>query len=140
MDVVSEQTLIKQTSPPPLDVPDTKDDAVYGEMASTSLFSPNTRFLDTQYGIGKDGDNLKIDNSNVSGDNSSNITIRGKQIEGTADLWKLLTRKTVDYNSRDKNDLHKYKTILEMTTLIWRDTKRAETFRPPEELNLETLS
>jgi len=30
-------------------------------------------------------------------------------------LWKLLKRKNVDYNSIDKNDLHKYKTILEMT-------------------------
>jgi hypothetical protein len=112
LDVVSEQTLIKRTSsPPPLDVPDTKDDAVFGETASPFLFSPYTRFLDTQYDIRKDGDNLKIGNSNVSVDNSSNITIRGKQFEGTADL----TRKTVDYNSIDKNDLHKYKTILEMT-------------------------
>jgi hypothetical protein len=61
----------------------------------------------------KDGDNLKIGNSNVSVDNSSNLTIRGKQFEWTADLWKLLTRKTVDYNSIDKNDLHKYKIILD---------------------------
>jgi len=113
MDVVSEQTLIKQTTSP--DVPDTKEDSVYGDTASPFLFSPNTRFLDTQYGMRKDGDNLKIGNSNVTVDNSSNITIRGKQFEGTADLWKLLTRKTVDYNSIDKNDLHKYKTILEMT-------------------------
>jgi hypothetical protein len=33
----------------------------------------------------------------------------GKQFEGTEDLWKLLTRKNIDYNSIDKNDLHKYK-------------------------------
>jgi len=118
MDVVSEQTLSKQTSSPPqrfFDVPDTKDDAVYAEMASPFLFKTNTRFLDTQYGIRKDGDNLKIGNSNVTVDSFSNINIRGKQFEGTADLVKLLTRKNVDYNSIDKNDLHKYKTILEMT-------------------------
>ena len=76
--------------------------------------SPNTRLLDTQYGIQKDGDNLKIGNSNVTVD-SSNNSIRGKQFERTADLLKLLTRKNVQYNSIDKNDLQKYKTILEMT-------------------------
>ena len=38
-----------------------------------------------------------------------------KQYEKTEDLWKLVTRKNVDYNSIDKKDLHKYKTILEMT-------------------------
>jgi uncharacterized protein YpuA (DUF1002 family) len=84
-------------------------------MASPFLFSPNTQLLDTQYGIRKDGDNLKIGSSNVTVDSSSNIDIRGKQFEGTTDLWKLLTRKNVDYNSIDKNDLHKYKTILDMT-------------------------
>ena len=71
--------------------------------------------LDTQYGIRKDGDNLKSGNSTVTVDSSSNIDIRGKEFEGTADLWKLLTRKNVDYKSIDKNDLHKYKTILEKT-------------------------
>jgi len=71
--------------------------------------------LDTQYGIRKDGDNLKISNSIVLVDSFSNISIGGKQFEGTEDLWKLLTRKNVDYNSIDKNDLHKYKTNLEMT-------------------------
>jgi len=70
--------------------------------------------LDTQYGIRKDGDNLKIGNSNVLVDSFSNITIGGKQFEETEDLWKLLRRKNVDYNSIDINDLHKYKTILEM--------------------------
>ena len=75
MYVVSEQTLIKQSS---LDVPDTKDDAVYGEMASPFLFSPNTWLLDTQYGIRKDGYNLKIGNSNVTVDNSSKILLSGE--------------------------------------------------------------
>ena len=101
---MSEQTLSKQTSFPQrrFVVPstsDTKDD-VYGATASPFLFSPNTRLLDTQYGIRKDGDNLKIGNSNVTVDSSSNIIIRGKQFEGIEDLWKLLTRKNVDYNYR----------------------------------------
>ena len=120
MDVVSEQTLSKQTSssPPPqrfFDVPYTKNDAVYGEMASPFLFSPNRRLLGTQYGIRKYGDNLKIGKSKITVENSSNISIRGKHFEGTADLWKLLTRKNVDYNPIDKNDLQKCKTILFMT-------------------------
>jgi len=120
LEVVSEQTLSKQTSFPQqrFDVPstsDTKDDVVYGATASPFLFSPNTRLLDTQYGIRKDGDNLKIGNCNVLVDSFSNISIGGKQFEGTEDLWKFLTRKNVDYNSIDKNDLHKYKSILEMT-------------------------
>ena len=71
-------------------------------MASPFLFSPNTQLLDTQYGIRKDGDNLKIHNSIATVDTTSNISIRGKQFEGTTDLWKLLTRKNVDYNSKDK--------------------------------------
>jgi hypothetical protein len=45
----------------------------------------------------------------------SNITIKGKQFKGTEDLWKLLKRKNLDYDSIDKNELQKYKTILEMT-------------------------
>jgi len=44
-----------------------------------------------------------------------NITIKGKQFKGTDDLWKLLTRKNVNYDTLDKDDLQEYKTILEMT-------------------------
>jgi len=58
--------------------------------------------LDTQYGIRRDGDNFKIGNSNVTVDNMSNITIKGKQFKGTEDLWKLLTRKNIDYDYRQK--------------------------------------
>ena len=89
----------------------------YGELASPFLgpYLSNTRMLDTQYGIRRDGDNFKIGNSNVTVDNMSNITLKGKQFKGTEDLWKLLTRKNIDYDSIDKNELQKYKTILEMT-------------------------
>jgi hypothetical protein len=53
----------------------------YGEIASPFLgpYLSNTRMLDTQYGIRRDGDNFKISNSNVTVDNMSNITIKGKQ-------------------------------------------------------------
>ena len=44
-----------------------------------------------------------------------NITIKGKQFKGTKDLWKRLTRKSVNYDTLHKDELQKYKTILEMT-------------------------
>ena len=71
----------------------TKDDVVYGATASPFLFSPNTRLLDKQYGIRKDGDNLKIGNSILLVDSFSNISIGVKQFEGNEDLCKLLTQK-----------------------------------------------
>ena len=72
--------------------------------------------LDTRYGIRREGDHLKIGNSKVTVDNMRNIIIKAKEFKGTEDLWKLLTRKNVDYDSIDKNDLQLYKTILEMTS------------------------
>jgi hypothetical protein len=71
--------------------------------------------LGTQYGIRRDGDNFKIGNSNVTVDNMSNITIRVKQSKGKEHLWNLLTRKNIDYDSINKNEIQKYKIILEMT-------------------------
>ena len=87
-----------------------------GEIASPFLgpYLSNTRFLDTQYGIRREGHNIKVDNSTVTVDNTRNITIKGKQYNGTEDVWKRLTRKNVNYDSIDKNDLHRYKIILEM--------------------------
>ena len=75
----------------------------YGEIASPffSAYLSNTRLLDTQYGIRREGDNFKIGNSTVTSD-MSNITIKRKQFEGTEDLWKLLTRKIVNYDVRQK--------------------------------------
>jgi len=74
------------------------------------------RLLDTQYGIRREGDHLKIGNSTVTVDNMRNIIIKWKEFNGTEDLWKLLTRKNVNYDSIDKNNLQRYKTILEMTS------------------------
>jgi len=74
------------------------------------------RLLDTQYGIRREDDHLKIGNSIVTVDNMRNIIIKGKEFKGTEDLWKLLTFKNVNYDSIDKNDLQRYKTILEMTS------------------------
>jgi len=84
------------------------------------------RLLDTQYGIRREGDHLKIGNSAVTVDNMRNIIIKGKEFKGTEDLWKLLTRTNVNYDSIDKNDLQRYKTILEMTNAHLRGYRPGE--------------
>ena len=89
----------------------------YGTLASPFLspYLKDSRLLDTEYGIRREGDDFKIGNATVIVDNMSNLTIKGKQFKGTEDLWTLLTRKNVNYNAIDKNDLKKYKNILELT-------------------------
>ena len=44
----------------------------------------------------------------------SNLTIKGKQFKGTENLWTLLTLRNVNYDAIDKNELQKYKNILEL--------------------------
>ena len=73
------------------------------------------RLLDTRYGIRREDDHLKIGNSTVTVDNMRNTIIKGKEFKGTEDLWKLLTRINVNYDSIIKNDLQRYKTSLETT-------------------------
>jgi hypothetical protein len=82
-----EQTTSEQTPQRRFEVAstsDTKDD-IYGEIASPFL-NPDTRLLDTKYGIRKDGDNFKIGNSTVIVDNMSNLYIKGNQFKGTEDF------------------------------------------------------
>ena len=47
-------------------------------------------------------------------DTDSDITIKGKEFRGTAGLWELLTRKTVDPRKITTDDLKKYKKILDL--------------------------
>jgi len=75
----------------------------------------NRRYLDTQYGLRKDGDSFKIGDSTVLVDPDSNYTIKGREFRGTTGLWELLTRKNVDRKNVTTDDLKKYKTILELT-------------------------
>jgi len=82
------------------------------------------RLLDIRYGIRREGVNLKIGNSTVTVDSMRNIIIKGKEFKGTEYLWKLLTRKNVNYDSIVKNVLQRYKTILEMTNA------HLESYRP----------
>jgi len=75
----------------------------------------NRRYLDTQYGLRKNGDSFKIGDSAVLVDPNSNITIKGREFSGTTGLWELLTLKNVDRKNITTDDLKKYKKILELT-------------------------
>jgi len=67
----------------------------------------NRRYIDTQYGIRKDGDSFKIGESTVLVDPYSDITIKGREFKGTTGLWELLTRKNVDRKKITTDDLKK---------------------------------
>jgi hypothetical protein len=73
------------------------------------------RFLDSQYGIRKDGDTFMIGNSTIDLDEPGIITVRGKRFKLTKGLWELLTRKDIDTDTIFPNDMRRYKSILEMT-------------------------
>jgi len=63
------------------------------------------RFLDTQYGIRKDGELFMIGDSPVVIDTDDNITFKGRVFRGTLGLWELLRRKNVNAQLIGKDDL-----------------------------------
>jgi len=70
----------------------------------------------------------------------SNISIKGKQCKGAEDLWERLTRKNVNYNSRDETELQKYMRIMELTNAHLEGYKAGGgKIQLLEELNSETL-
>jgi len=73
------------------------------------------RFLDTQYGVRKEGNTFMIGDSPVLVDTSGDITIKDRLFRGTKGLWELLTRKNVNTEAVTKDDLKSYKKILSMT-------------------------
>jgi len=85
-----------------------------GSVASPYLmpYVYKRRFLDTQYGICKDGDTFKIDDSPVVVDVEGDITIKKNEFRGYEGLWELLTRKNVNKEHVTSDDLRKYKKIL----------------------------
>lgn len=88
----------------------------FGKLASSYIapFVKSPSITDKVYGIRREDDNFKIGDDNVRvADND--IYIRDKKYEGTSGLWELLTRKSVNMNRVDENDLKHYKEIL-MTT------------------------
>ena len=72
-------------------------------------------FLDTQYGIRKEGDVFMIGDTQVSEDKDSDITVKGKHFKGTQGLWQLLTRRKVQRDKLTTDDLRAYKKILLLT-------------------------
>jgi len=54
------------------------------------------RFLDTQYGVRKEGDMFMIGDYPVLVDTSGDISIKDGVFRGTEGLWKLLTRRNVN--------------------------------------------
>jgi len=67
------------------------------------------RFLDTQYGVSKDGDIFMICDSPIVVDTSGDITIKDRVFKGSEDLWELLTRKEFNPEVIKKDDLKLYK-------------------------------
>jgi hypothetical protein len=72
-------------------------------------------FLDTQYGIKKDGKTFIIGDSPLTVDSDSDVTIKGKHFSGTQGLWELLTRRKVQWDIITTDDLKAYKKILLLT-------------------------
>ena len=73
------------------------------------------RFLDTEYGVRKEGNIFMIGDSPVLVDTSGDITIKDRVFKGSKGLWELLTRKNVNTEVITKGDLKSYKIILTMT-------------------------
>ena len=66
-----------------------------GPVASVYLmpYGYKKRFLDTQYGVRKDGDMFMIGDAPIVVDAVGDITIKDRVFKGSKVLWELLTRK-----------------------------------------------
>jgi len=64
-------------------------------------------------------------------DTDSNITIKGKEFRGTAGLWELLTRRTVNRRKITTDDQKIYKKILELTNAHLTD------YRPGDDIQVK---
>jgi len=73
------------------------------------------RFLDTKYGVHTDSNMFMIGDSQVVVDTSGDIKIKDQVYKGSKGLWELLTRKNVNTQIINKDDLKSYKKILTMT-------------------------
>jgi hypothetical protein len=88
-----------------------------GSVASPYLM-PNVykrRFLDTEYGILKDGDIFNIGDSSVLVDQGGDITMKEKKFRVSEGLWELLTFMKMNKEHVTSDDLRTYKKILLLT-------------------------
>ena len=69
----------------------------FGDVAGSYLtpYLYKRSFLDTQYGIRKEGDVFMVGDSLLTVDDDSDITIKGKDFTGTHGLCELFTRRDV---------------------------------------------
>ena len=75
-----------------------------------TLPSPYRRcYIDTKNGIRTDGELFMIGDSPLFIDSDGNITIKGTMFSGTEGLFEILTRKNVNMEFVNKDDLKMYK-------------------------------
>ena len=95
----------------------TFDREIVGSVASPYLKSYvyRTQFLDTQCGIHKDVDIIKIGDSPVLVDQDGDITIKEKEFRGPERLWELLTLNRLNKEHVTSDVLWKCKKTLLLT-------------------------
>jgi len=72
------------------------------------------RFLNTQYGVRKDGDMFMIGYSPIVVDTDGDITHKERVFKGSKCLWELFTLKKLNTELITKDNLKTYKKILTM--------------------------
>ena len=99
-----------------------EDEKSFGREYVGSVSSPylmhyvyKRRFLDTQYGIRKDGDTFKIGGITVLVHQDDDITINENEFRGFEGLWELLTRKNVNKEHVTSDNLRIYNKTLLLT-------------------------
>ena len=73
------------------------------------------RFLDTQYGMRKDGNIFNICDSAVLVDQDGDTTIKENEFRGFKGVWELLTLRTVNEEHVTSQDMRTYKKISLLT-------------------------
>ena len=122
----SSDVIYETSIPPPPSIDDDDDDVgsedprvephvlefgakTLGELASPYvspyLYESKRRFLGTEYGIRKVGDDFMIGDSRVGVDRDGNIHIKEVKFPATKGLWELLTHKKVNKRVVTSNDL-----------------------------------
>jgi len=71
-------------------------------------------FVETQYGVRKDGDMFMMADSSILVNAGGDITVKEREFNLLKGLWELLTRKKVNTDFITKDDLNMYKEILTM--------------------------
>ena len=76
-------------------------------------------------------------NSDVTVETNGDLYIRDKHFKGTRGLWELLTRKRVDTKLVSEDDLKKYKSIWDLTSLHFEGYEPGSPSTSPTYVNLK---